>query len=206
MARSLRYEFNLEKFVAVLGYLVKRCGPMTKLKAAKLLYLADRRHFNLHGRPIIGDSYFRLDYGPVPSKALDLLDELIEAQGPTLATWLRAEGKTLSRHFVVKASGVHPSIGVKGEPKLDVLSRSELAALEWVAAQFGKKSAGQLVDITHRHASWKETAPVKEIDYRLFPKDDPDAVRGVAEIAEFEQVEHDELFSAMSGETSRRGA
>ena len=194
--KKLDFEFDFKKFIAVLNYLVKACeAPMTKLKIAKLLYLLDRRHFNLHARPVLGDTYFRLDYGPVPSQSLDLLDELTEAQG---AKWAKGESKVLSKYFAVKSTGKHPTISAKEDPPLNVLSKTELEALQWVARNFGKKSAGALVDITHTHATWKETAPVKEIDYRLFPKGDPEAVVNIAEIAVLENEERAELLHAMS--------
>lgn len=199
MGRALNYEFSLDKFIAVLNYLLKACEPpMSKLKIAKLLYLLDRRHFNQHARPILGDAYVRLAYGPAPSKSLNLLDELIEMQG---SKWVESESKQLTKYFAVKKTGKHPTVSVKEDPNLNVLSKTELEALQWVVKNFGKKSAGALVDITHLHATWIETAPVKVIDYRLFPKGDKDAVKDIAEIAALEDEERAELLSAMSGGT-----
>lgn len=194
--RPLQYQFNLGKFLAVLGQLIESCGPMTKLKIVKLLYLLDRRHFNLFGRPILGDRYLRMEYGPMPTFAKDLIDTIEEKSSFRVKPV--AEGKTLSRHFKTRRAGTHPEIVLVEAPSADVLSESEREALRWVIKNFGHRSASTLVDITHRHAAWKETQAMAEMDYRLFPKGDPEAVARIAEIAAIEQQERGELVEALS--------
>jgi uncharacterized phage-associated protein len=194
--RPLRYQFNLDKFLAVLGQLIESCGPMTKLKIVKLLYLLDRRHFNLYGRPVLGDRYLRMEYGPMPTFAKDLIDTIEEKA--TFRVKPVAEGKLLSRYFKTRRAGTHPEIDLVKAPATDVLSDSEREALSWVIENFGQRSASTLVDITHRHAAWKETQSMAEMDYRLFPKDDAEAVEGIAEIAAIEQQERGELVEALS--------
>ena len=196
MQQPLRYRFSLDKFMAVLGHLVGECGPMTKLKIVKLLYLLDRRHFNLHGRPILGDRYLRMDFGPVPSISKDLIDFLEEKISSRVKPV--AEGRVLAEHFKARRSGAHHAIELVKAPSSDVLSESEVEALRWVVTNFGTLSASNLVDITHRHATWKETPSMSEIDYRLFPKGDPEATQNIVEIAAVDQEERGELMEALS--------
>ena len=40
-------------------------------EGSKLLYFADKSHLLGHGAPILGDVYWCMDYGPVPSFALN---------------------------------------------------------------------------------------------------------------------------------------
>lgn len=200
--QPLRYTFNLNKFLAVLGYLIQKRGPMTKLKIIKLLYLLDRRHFNLYGRPVLGDKYLRMDYGPVPTLAKDLIDELEEQAAFKVKPV--AEAKILSKHFKAEHGGKYPEITLVKTPDTDVLSKSEIEALKWVIDRFGHNAPSTLVDIAHRHAAWKETPLMGEIDYRLFPKDDPEAVENIAEIAALEQQERGELMEALSLDPSSR--
>jgi uncharacterized phage-associated protein len=202
--RPLQYQFNLPKFLAVMGQLIKACGPMTKLRIVKLLYLLDRRHFNLHGRPVLGDRYLRMDYGPVPTLAKDLIDELEERA--TFNVRPVAEGKVLSKYFRAKPGKKYKDIELIKEPPTDVLSESELEALNWVAAKFGRYAPSTLVDITHRHPAWRETAPMAEIDYRLFPEGDSEAVEGIAEVAAIELKERGEVTEALSIEAPARSA
>ncbi|MEK7288255.1 MAG: Panacea domain-containing protein [Elusimicrobiota bacterium] len=200
----LQYQFDLEKFVAALAYLIKKCGPMTKLKIAKLLYLLDRRHFNLHGRPVLGDRYIRMDLGPAPSLSVNLLNELEEEGKFKISP--KCEGKTISRFFKADATKKYPPISLREEPSYEVLSESEIEALDWLAAKYGDKEASALVDITHGHSTWRETEPMQEIDYRLFPKGDADAVQGIAELASIQQQEISELGKALSLGFFARGA
>src|SRR6266849_2457700 len=76
----ITFNFKLEKLVHALAYFSKNgVRNLTKLKAAKLLYFADREHLLRHGRPILGDVYFCLPYGPVPSLALNEMSDAIAA-------------------------------------------------------------------------------------------------------------------------------
>jgi len=77
MKQSLSFEFRFDKFVAALTYLASKVRrDFSKLRASKLLYFADRYHLINYGRPIIGDQYAKLPYGPVPSQALSLMNDL----------------------------------------------------------------------------------------------------------------------------------
>ena len=71
--------FKVDKLIACLAILAKhRVSKLDKLKAVKLLYLADKYHLLKYGRPIINDTYVHLDNGPVPSKALDIINDVAE--------------------------------------------------------------------------------------------------------------------------------
>ena len=56
---------------------------LTKLKAAKLLFFADKLHLNRYGRPILGDCYFCLDHGPVPSFSLNEMNDALDVNPET---------------------------------------------------------------------------------------------------------------------------
>lgn len=76
---TMSLKFNPEKLVHALAFFSRagvRC--LTKLKAAKLLYFADKEHLLRYGRPILGDVYYCLPYGPVPSVALNEMGDAIE--------------------------------------------------------------------------------------------------------------------------------
>ena len=49
-------------------------GSIHKLKALKLVYFADRYHLRRYGRPVIGDEYLAMQYGPVPSNTKDIAE------------------------------------------------------------------------------------------------------------------------------------
>ncbi len=192
----MRFRFSLDKFIASLAYFIEACGPMTKLKLVKLLYLADRRHFNLFGRPVIGDRYVRLGLGPVPSLSKELIDQLEEDL--MLRIKPAVEGKTLAKYFKVDKSKKYPLISLGKKPCTDVLSQSDVDALRWTVENYGRLAPSALVDITHKHAAWKKTEALAEIDYRLFPVDDREAVEGIVDLAEAEQRDKAEVMAAFS--------
>ena len=45
-----------------------------KMKALKLVYIADRYHLRKYGRLITNDTYFAMNYGPVPSGTKDIAE------------------------------------------------------------------------------------------------------------------------------------
>jgi len=77
---SSSQKFEYEKFIACLTYFAKHCPDLTKLKLAKLFYFLDKYHLLNYGRTILGDNYIRMDLGPAPSIAVDILDELEDVQ------------------------------------------------------------------------------------------------------------------------------
>src|ERR1700722_19031601 len=72
MFYNLTFEFSIDKLVQAIAYFSNAgIRDLTKLKVAKLLYFADKEHLLHHGRPILGDDYWCMDFGPVPSFALN---------------------------------------------------------------------------------------------------------------------------------------
>ncbi len=65
---DIRFRFQLPKVINALAYFASHgIRDLTKLKAAKLLYYVDKYHLLKYGRPVIGDHYVCMDFGPVPS-------------------------------------------------------------------------------------------------------------------------------------------
>ena len=121
----LEFDFDKEAVKAALHFLQQRIPGLTKHQAFKLLYFADVRHLERYGRPITGDQYVAMEYGPVPSKTYDLVKK-------------GAKGKAL------------PPI----EGDLDELSDSDLEILEEIVEQYGKHGFRERTDLSH-DAAWK---------------------------------------------------
>ena len=56
----------------------------------------------------------------------------------------------------------------RGLQGLDVLSESEIEALQETIKKYGRYTGPQLIQMTHRESAWKKTEKNREIDYRLF--------------------------------------
>jgi len=147
----ITFNFKLEKLVHALAYFSKNgVRNLTKLKAAKLLYFADKEHLLCHGRPILGDVYFCLPYGPVPSLALNEMSDAIAApevedKDRTLFnSVLKVHRSWFADHPVFESKSFDP----------DVFSESELEILGEISKKYGQFTAGQLVDLTHKEPTW----------------------------------------------------
>jgi uncharacterized phage-associated protein len=166
----LRYNFDVEKLVQAIAYLSERgVTGLDKLKIFKLLFLADKRHLLEIGRPILGDVYSCMDWGPVPSRTYDIIRNVIDADPRK-----RAAENLFAEYFTIERDRGHPALVAKKTPDLDVFSDSEIAALDEVIAKYGHLSGADLRDLTHEDPIWK-TADEKrkpgssvEIPFELF--------------------------------------
>jgi uncharacterized phage-associated protein len=123
----------------------------------KLLFFADIIHLNRHGRPIVGDQYRALPYGPVAQGTYDILkgdalamEELDEDPMP-----LQDEG----RYMVKGLRGHDPS----------VLSRSDVAALQEAYDRYGDLDFRARTDLSHDHVAYVRAV---DADRRLMRYED----------------------------------
>jgi len=123
---KVTFEYSLKPALNALAYLQQRIPRLTRLKAFKLLYLADKRHLELSGRPITGGTYAALKNGPVPQR---LYDYVKETAGPNSY-----------------------SLPKFHEPDLRKFSDSEQRVLDEIIEKYGKYSTGQLIDLSHDSA------------------------------------------------------
>jgi uncharacterized phage-associated protein len=149
---KLEFSFNVTKFVQALVFFSKNgVSDLTKLKAAKLFYFADKEHLLKYGRPIIGDAYFALNLGPVPSHADDFFDE---AQAAHQAGPSTPDQEEFLQYLDVVAD-YWPRYVANGEENFRVFSRSDLEVLADVAKKYGKLHWKRLVQLSHEEPAYK---------------------------------------------------
>ncbi len=155
MSRQLDFVFDVQKFVNATAYLAAHCQDFTRMKLAKLLYFADKEHLRSYGRPIIGDRYVKMEYGPVPSKAYDMIkhDERVDVEDQGL----------FDRHFEV----VGNDIRLRAQANLAYLSETDREALDDVLAKYGHLTPIQLSKLSHREPAWQKATMNSWMDYRL---------------------------------------
>ncbi len=183
------FRFDPDKLIEAVDFLLRSVGPCTRMKLVKLIYLADRFHLVRHGTPILGDRYYRLPWGPVPSRALDLLEAAADlaAGDPEVAPDAVSE-RLLERINIEVPESKYARYWAKGEGRRpDSLAPSEVEALDAVAGQYGKLSPRELSDLTHRHRAYLDTPASQEIDYRLFFLDEPGVSQDAFRYLEFSQ-------------------
>jgi uncharacterized phage-associated protein len=154
---DIKFEFSLEKLIHAIAFFSQQgIQDLTKLKVAKMLYFADKKHLLEFGAPIIGDVYFCMEFGPVPSFALNEMNEAINRSEVVcedasdynkMNQVLRVKRPFFSRfhHFEAKHAAFDSCVFVP----------SELAVLDFVAREYGPKTAKQLVGLTHDEPTWK---------------------------------------------------
>ena len=198
--RPIRFAFDEEKFVQALAFLAeKRLPQLTTLKVAKLLFLADKKHFTTYGRPILGDQYVGMKNGPCPSRALNLMNLAVKGEGarPIGAPVPPAKGLIDEFLKVDRSQGKNPVFVAHRKPDLSVFSRSELKILDEVIAEHGKKTGRKLVDETHEDRAYaiawgrRGSAVSAEMPYELFFEGASAGVMRVKKLVEVEQEDRD---------------
>jgi uncharacterized phage-associated protein len=149
---DIRFDFSLDKLInAIVLFCDRHIADLTKLKVAKLLYFADKKHLLEYGRPILGDVYWCLDFGPIPSAALLEMNEAIHKSevksedSCMMGKMLRVKRPILSQ----------PHFEAKQPLCAGVFAASEITVLEHIVAQYGAKTASELINLTHEEPAWK---------------------------------------------------
>jgi uncharacterized phage-associated protein len=152
----VRFEFNRTKFVELMKLLAERVPDLDMLKTVKMLYFIDRDCLLHTARPVLGDTYYRMDLGPVPSAAYDILKDIHAGDGHETGLFLDNDQK-------------YPRIKASEKSNLEVFSEEECRCIERVIGEYGSKTGWALSEISHNHRSWLAcTAQHERIDYLLF--------------------------------------
>lgn len=139
------FTFSHRKATQALNYFaLQQGGQVNKLKALKLVFFADRYHLRRHGRPVVGDEYLAMNYGPVPSGTKDIA-EMNDFLGEDEASYARAYLRPLDRF----------TIASEGPVEERVFSQTDREALAWSWATFGDRDGFTLAEITHGYPEWK---------------------------------------------------
>jgi len=140
----MQFQFEQDKAIQAMGFIVGRLKSVNKVKLMKLVYLADKTHFLRAGYPITGDRQRALPYGPVPSGTLDVLNGNIWPDPEAAYKFLHVDDNTVT---------------LRHDPGLDRLSAEEVATLDQVLQLYGKDAPwgpGGLVEQTHDLPEYQE--------------------------------------------------
>jgi uncharacterized phage-associated protein len=193
----IRFKFELDKLIASISFFAdNKLDDLSKLKVCKLLYFADKHHLVKYGRPILGDTYFHLDNGPVPSNSLNIMNEVIASDTVYLKSGEVSNEEKFEEYLFVRKPifSKHPIFCSRKQHHFECLSESELEALRVTMEKYGKKSPSALIELTHEEAAWKKSASNSEIDYRLFFEDDVTADPRAKEYMEAMQENVEVMF------------
>jgi uncharacterized phage-associated protein len=154
---KIGFNFNYKKTTQALNYLAtKQGGKINKMKALKLIYLADRYHLRKYGRLITNDTYFAMDYGPVPSSAKDIAEA---------SDFLSESEQDYSCKYVKPENNL--SVKSLDSPDMTMFSETDLEALNFVWKKFGHLNQFDLVEVTHQFPEWTRHKKSLEMDSRV---------------------------------------
>ena len=138
-------ETSYKKATQALNFFArKKDGKINKMKAIKLIYLADRLHLRKYGRPIIGDVYWAMKLGPVGSQAKNVAE---------LSDRLPKGVFTYARKYIKPTDDKRSFVSV--EPtELNLFSKTDIECFETIYKTFSDKDQFELADITHKYSEW----------------------------------------------------
>jgi uncharacterized phage-associated protein len=147
---QVEFQLDADKVVATAIYVAQHGVPdLTVGKMMKMFFLADKYHLVRYGRPITGDRYDAMDWGPVPSFAYDLFKQLLKKP-------ITPSCRQLASALDVDCNYQLPRFSAKSGSSFDneQLSVSDIKAIDRTIKQFGDKTFEELSAITHTMAAY----------------------------------------------------
>ena len=163
---------SLPKLKAIIKYLCQNTNPvfLGKTKLMKLFYFLDFIQIKRYGGSITGDTYYHLEFGPIPTTIKNLVDSVSDDPETAL----------LSDVIQINCDDVHDihkiiSLQPFTEKDKEYFNQAELNTIEEVAKRFREYSTQQIVDASHKEAPWRLTNELEVIPYQL-AAEDPDCI------------------------------
>jgi uncharacterized phage-associated protein len=146
MLRTMvRFNFNESKTVEALVLIAERWPGITPFYVAKVLFFADRDHLRAYGRPVTGDVYIAMADGPVPSRVYDMVKDNLDFFG---------DPEAIEGAIKIDRNHRYACVHAMREPNLDLLSDTDVAALDASIAFCRGKSFRELSSLTHQEPAW----------------------------------------------------
>ena len=174
----MSFRISYSKAIEAILWMAGKQPGIDIYHVAKILFYADKMHLNKYGRLILGDTYVKMDYGPVPSGVLDLLRKNGYMLGPDHVDMANAA-------FDVDNDG-HPSVNPLRQPDLDYFSKSDIECLEASFNENAHLTFQQLVEATHAERCYNMTPDRGLINQRLMLDEELEDYE--SSCAEFEEL------------------
>src|SRR3989344_9591884 len=156
----------LSKLKALLLLLCEKTDSdlLGKVKLMKLLYFVDFNHVKRYGTPITYDRYVNLEHGPIPSKIMNMIEELsCDPEKAKLGDTIKIV------KIVIPAGQMHKVANVRkiSSGEMEYFSETELKIIEEICSRFAKSNAKEIEEESHQESPWSKTAYLDEIPYYL---------------------------------------
>jgi uncharacterized phage-associated protein len=132
--------FNSRKAAQTCAFFaLKAGGHIEKLKLIKLIYFCERKHIADHHMPMLWDEFYSLPHGPICSSTLNGIDGIIH--------------EDIWSDFIARNGNIVVAIKKFKRPEFDEISNADLKTLEAIWAEFGRFTASQLRNYSHKNCS-----------------------------------------------------
>ncbi len=181
---------NIKKIISILNYLSTKVNYLTKLKAVKLLYFADKEHLIRYGRFITGDFYKKLPYGPIPQQTLILIDD------PNYIIFSRNLKNYLDENISFSDSR-YRTISSKKKPDLEYISLSEIEILDEIIEKYKNLHPLQLADLSEKEYCFEHSEQLEIISIEKIIHDIPEEQKKELLEVNKEYIEEERILSAI---------
>jgi len=123
-------------------------------KLNKLLFFSDFIAYKVSGRPITGQEYFRIEYGPAPKRLLPLKEEMIQ-DGDCIE---------VERNYFGQLQKVVVALR---EPDLSAFSGTEIALVDQIVKECSNLNAKEISGESHGFVGWQIADDQEDIPYEL---------------------------------------
>jgi transcriptional regulator with XRE-family HTH domain len=146
---------NVRKFKEVLLYLLTRVGGKPNVGETvlyKLLYFIDFDHYEKHEEQLVGATYVKREFGPLPVEFQTIARAMIDA-GELQTCEADYFGKRQKRYLALR------------EPDLSVLDGRELRTIDDVICRLSDMNGARIAEYSHKDVPWLAAAEGEVLDY-----------------------------------------
>ena len=157
------YKISYNKAIEVIVWLANMQPGIDIYHVVKIMFFADKLHLNKYARPLVGDRYIKMQYGPVPSAIKDLI---------TKNMWLSPQQSEKISTAIDIIDEKHYKIIPKRKADLSFFSKSDISCLTESFENYKNATFEELYTLTHQEPCYIEAEEKGSIDYALMVNND----------------------------------
>ena len=157
---EISFVFNGKKSIHVILYVIQQCGgKVGEHNLWRIVFDTDRYHLNNHRRPVTGDIYRNMGFGPTP---LGICNIIKGKRSPK--KHLQEMGMTKPPFKYNRDTRILSS-SIPHDPKR--FTKTNVEALNQAIKKYGELSFDELKQANCRERSWRETERNQLIPFEL---------------------------------------
>jgi len=157
--KNIKFALSEEKLKNVILFILEKCGGKPNVGETvlyKLLYFCDFDSFEIHGRPITGMNYIKLQFGPVPrAKEYTPVIEMMTKNNELKIITQDYYGMIQKRYIALK------------EANRSVLEEGERNVINEIILKYSDMTARSIENFVHGDAHWRDSEKQEIINYNL---------------------------------------